>query len=76
MIMLSESFILEKSSVPLTVIDEFSGIVFVRSNDSPIAFSLVLLMRVISSRELEAARNAIAEPTLPLPMIEIKPKYL
>ena len=51
--------------------EEFSGIVFEMSRACPNAFSLCLLTRCKSSREVAAARNAIAEPTLPVPIIEI-----
>lgn len=68
---ISEFFVSEKSSVPKIEILEFSGIVLEISNDSPIAFFFVLFTRTISSSEFEAARNAKAEPTFPLPIIDI-----
>jgi len=51
--------------------EEFSGIVFEMSRACPNASSLYLLTRCKSSSEVAAARKAIAEPTLPLPIIEI-----
>lgn len=51
---------------------ESSGIVFEISNASPIALLLVLLTSIISSREFNAQRNAMAEPTRPEPIIEIR----
>ena len=68
---MSEFFVSEKSSVPKIEVLEFSGIVFERSNASPIAFFLVRLTRTTSSSELEATRNVIAEPTFPLPITDI-----
>ena len=57
--------------MPITDIGEFSGIAFEISSACPNALSLWRLTRCMSSREVDAARNAMAEPTLPLPMIEI-----
>jgi len=68
---MSEFFVSAKSSVPNIEILEFSGIVFERSNAYPIAFFFVLLTRTISSSEFEDARNVKAEPTFPLPIIDI-----
>lgn len=68
---ISEFFVSAKSSVPKIEIFESSGIVFERSNDSPIAFFFVLFTRTISSSEFEEIRNPNAEPTLPLPIIDI-----
>ncbi len=42
------------------------------SRDSPIAFDFVRFKRVMSSRPCEAIKKAIADPTLPLPIIEIR----
>ena len=42
------------------------------SNASPIALFLVLFSKTTSSSEFEAIRKAIAEPTRPLPIIDIK----
>ena len=61
-----------KSFVPLIDMEEFSGIEFVRSKASPIAFVFVLFTRTISSSEFEAARKATADPTFPLPTIDIR----
>jgi len=52
-------------------IDEPCDIAFVISSASPIALLLVEFTRTMSSREVDAARNAIAEPTLPAPIIDI-----
>jgi len=41
------------------------------SSASPIAFDFVLFTKIMSSKEFETIRKAIAEPTLPLPIIEI-----
>jgi len=49
---------------------ESSGIAIEISSACPIALSLCLLTRCKSSRDVDAARNAIAEPTLPLPIID------
>lgn len=57
--------------MPITDIGEFSGIAFEISSACPNALSLWRLTRCMSSREVAATRKAIAEPTLPLPMIEI-----
>jgi len=54
---------------------EFSGTVAEMSNACPSALSLCLSTRCMSSREVAAARNAIAEPTLPLPIIEISQSH-
>ena len=54
------------------VLSEFLGIAFEISNASPSALLLVRLTKIISSREFEAQRNAIEEPTRPLPIIEIR----
>ncbi len=51
---------------------EFSGIAFEISSASPSALLLVRLSKMILSREFEAQRNAIEEPTKPLPIIEIR----
>jgi len=51
--------------------DEFGGTVFAISSASPIALFLFLFTRMISSSDVDAARNPIAEPTLPTPIIEI-----
>jgi len=45
--------------------------VFERSSASPIAFFFVLFTRTISSSEFDATRNPNAEPTFPLPIIDI-----
>ena len=68
---MSEFFVSAKSSVPRIEKSEFSGIVFDRSNASPIAFFFVLFTRTISSSEFDATRNPNAEPTFPLPIIDI-----
>lgn len=68
---ISEFFVSEKSSVPKIDVLEFSGMLFERSNASPIAFFFVRFTRTISSSEFEATRNAKAEPTFPLPIIDI-----
>jgi hypothetical protein len=51
---------------------EFSGIAFDMSNASPIALFFVLFTSKISSKEFDAQRKAINEPTLPEPIIEIR----
>jgi hypothetical protein len=58
--------------------EEFFEMAFVISRASPCAFVRVLLISKISSRDVDAARNAIAVPTLPVPTIEINntPSYL
>jgi hypothetical protein len=50
---------------------EFLGIAIDISKASPSALLLVRLSRTISSSEFEAQRNAIEEPTKPLPIIVI-----
>ena len=50
---------------------EFLGIAFVISRASPIALLLVRLSKTILSKEFVAQRNAIEEPTKPLPIMEI-----
>jgi len=50
---------------------EVFGIALEISNASPIAFSLVLLSKTMSSIEFEAQRNARDDPTKPLPIMEI-----
>lgn len=44
---------------------------FERSSVSPIAFFFVRFTRTKSSSEFEATRNPNAEPTFPLPIIDI-----
>ena len=66
-----EFAISEKSSVPLIVISEFFGIAFEISKASPNALLFVRFSNTISSKEFTALRNAIEEPTKPLPIIEI-----
>ncbi len=68
---ITSEFLISEKSVPITVIGEFSGIAFEISSACPSALSLWRLTRCMSSSEVDAARNAMAEPTLPLPMIEI-----
>jgi hypothetical protein len=58
-----------KSSVAVTDIDE-SRIVLTISSASPIALFLVLFTRIISSSYVDAARNHMAEPTRPVPIID------
>ena len=67
----TSEFLISEKSVPTTVKGESSGIALDISSACPNALSLCLLTRCKSSREVDAARNAIAEPTLPLPIIEI-----
>jgi len=55
--------------VPVTVIDE-SLIVFTMSSVSPKALFLVLFTRTMSSSDVDAARNPMAEPTRPVPIID------
>jgi hypothetical protein len=50
---------------------EFLGIAFEISKASPRALLFVLFSKTTSSNELDAQRNAIEEPTSPLPIIEI-----
>jgi hypothetical protein len=50
---------------------DVAGIALEMSSTSPIAFFSVRLTSVISSSPNEPQRNATAEPTLPLPIIEI-----
>ena len=71
MIIILEFCISEYLSVPRIVKLEVSGIALEISKASPIAFSLVLLSKTISSNEFEAQRNARDDPTKPLPIIEI-----
>ena len=59
-----------KSSVAVTDIGE-SRIVLTISSASPIALFLVLFTRTISSSDVDAARNPMAEPTRPVPIIDI-----
>jgi len=68
-------FLISEKSVPITDIGEFSGIAFEISSACPSALSLWRLTRCISSREVAAARKAMAEPTLPVPMIEISQSH-
>jgi len=70
-ITITSEFLISEKSVPITDIGEFSGIAFEMSRACPNASSLYALTRCKSSREVDAARKAIAEPTLPLPIIEI-----
>ena len=72
MMIISESLIAEKSSVPLIVKSEVFGIAFEMSSASPIALSFVLLSKMILSSEFEAQRKAKEEPTNPLPIIDIR----
>ncbi len=51
---------------------EFAGMAFEISNASPIALLFVLFTSKISSIALDAQRNAVDAPTLPLPIIEIR----
>ena len=53
------------------VIGDLSGIAFEMSSASPSALFFVLFTSKISSKELAAHKNAIDEPTLPAPIIEI-----
>jgi hypothetical protein len=66
-----ESFIISKSSVPITEIDDLSHMALVISRASPIALVLVEFIRAISSNPLAAARNPTAEPTRPAPIMAI-----
>ena len=50
---------------------EFAGMAFEISKVSPSALLFVRFTSKISSKELDAQRNAIADPTLPVPIIEI-----
>ena len=50
---------------------EFLGIAFEISKASPRALLFVRLSKTISSKEFDAQRNAIEDPTKPLPIIEI-----
>ncbi len=67
----TSEFLISEKSVPITENGDSAGIAFEISSACPSAFSLWRLTRCMSSREVAAARNAMAEPTLPLPMIEI-----
>lgn len=60
-----------KSSVPITEIDDPSGIAFVISSASPIALVFVEFTNTTSSRDVDAERNPIAEPTLPAPIMDM-----
>jgi hypothetical protein len=71
MTIISEFVISEKSSVPWIVMSEFLGIAFEISKASPRALLLVRFSNIMSSKEFDAQRNAIEEPTRPLPIIEI-----
>jgi hypothetical protein len=66
-----ESLINSKSSVPTMEIDEPLGIAFVISSASPIALFFVEFTKIISSSDVNAARNPTAEPTLPAPIIDM-----
>lgn len=50
---------------------EFFGIAFEISKASPNALLFVRFSKTTSSKEFAAQRNAIDEPTRPLPIIEI-----
>ena len=47
------------------------GTAFVMSSASPIALFFVEFTRIISSSAVDAARNPMAEPTLPAPIIDM-----
>ena len=66
-----EPDIFEKSSVPWTKNFELAGIAFATSSDSPIALSFERFSNKTSSNALDAQRNPIVVPTLPVPIIEI-----
>jgi len=50
---------------------DVGGMAFAISKDSPIASLAVRLTSKTSSNAFETQRNAVAVPTLPLPIIEI-----